>query len=299
MSKRILLAVLLLPFLSGCSSFWTMGNHEKTREGSSSSLVDFLYPKGEVPPELPEHLPHLSLPLRVGIAFVPSHGYADITATEKQELLEQVASAFRDRPYVDAIEVIPDNYMRSARGITGMQQVAAMYSVDVMALVSYDQISFSAERDSALLYWTVVGAMVVKGNSNEVQTMIDTAVFDVSTAKLLFRAPGTDSDRGNATLMDSGKELRKLRSASFVAAADNMIVNLDEELDGFRRAVEAGERADVTWRGGTGGGGSFGLCLLLLLSLALVRATSAHRQPAVLTRSTKTPQAAATRRPAG
>lgn len=281
MSKRIILAVLLLPFLSGCSSFWTMGNHEKTREGSSSSLVDFLYPKGEVPPELPEHLPRLTLPLRVGIAFVPSHSSADITAAEKQDLLEQVASAFRDRPYVASIEAIPDNYMRSAQGITGMQQVAAMYSVDVMALVSYDQISFSAERDSAILYWTVVGALVVKGNSNEVQTMIDTAVFDVSTAKLLFRAPGTDSDQSNATLMDTGKELRKLRSASFVAAADDMVVNLDQELDGFRRAVEAGERADVTWRADSGGGGSLGFCLFVLLSLALVRATIARRQPAV------------------
>ncbi|MEM7279798.1 MAG: rhombotarget lipoprotein [Pseudomonadota bacterium] len=290
MLKRTLLVVLVLPILSGCSSFWTMGNHESTREGASSSLVDFLYPKGEVPPELPDHLPQLSLPLRVGIAFVPSHGNTDITAAEKQELLEQVAGEFRDRPYVEAIEAIPDNYMRSARGITGMQQVAAMYGVDVMALVSYDQISFSAERDSALLYWTVVGALVVKGNSNEVQTMIDTAVFDVSTAKLLFRAPGTDADRSNATLMDTGKELRKLRSASFVAAADDMVVNLDQELTGFRQAVEAGERADVTWRGG---GGSSGLLLIGMLSLAAVLATNARRQRAVRKECAGKPQAAA------
>jgi rhombotail lipoprotein len=278
MSKRLLMAILLLPFLTACSSFWTMGNHEKTREGASSSLVDFLYPKGEIPPELPDRMPHLSLPLRVGVAFVPSNDRADITAAEKQELLEQVASAFRDRPYVATIESIPDTYMRSARGITGMQQVATMYDVDVMALVSYDQITFSAERDSALLYWTVVGAMVVKGNSNEVQTMIDTAVFDAETAKLLFRAPGTNSDRSNATLMDVGKDLRKLRSASFVAAADDMIVNLDEELDSFKRSVEAGERAQVEWREGSGGG-SLGWSLLLMLIAAAARAANRRRSP--------------------
>ena len=274
MSKRLFMAIMLLPFLTACSSFWTMGNHEKTREGASSSLVDFLYPKGEIPPELPDRMPYLSLPLRVGVAFVPSNSRADITATEKQELLEQVASAFRDRPYVATIEAIPDTYMRSARGITGMQQVAAMYDVDVMALVSYDQITFSAERDSALLYWTVVGAMVVKGNSNEVQTMIDTAVFDAETAKLLFRAPGPDSDRSNATLMDVGKDMRKLRSASFVAAADDMIVNLDEELDSFKRDVESGERAQVEWQGG---GGSFSLGFILLLSLLAARAATSRR----------------------
>jgi rhombotail lipoprotein len=267
MSKHLLLIALLLPILSGCSSFWMAGNYEKTREGASSSLVDFLYPNGEIPPKVADQMPHLSLPLRVGIAFVPSNSRLDITATEKQELLEQAASSFRDRAYVESIDAIPDTYMRSARGVQGMKQVASIYDVDVMALVSYDQISFSAERDSALLYWTVVGAFVVKGNSNEVQTMIDTAVFDVSTSKLLFRAPGTHHEQGNATLMDTGKELRKLRSAGFVAATDDMIVNLDQELDGFREAVEKGERAEVEWRAGSGGGGG-GLGLALLIFLA-------------------------------
>jgi rhombotail lipoprotein len=202
---------------------------------------------------------------------VPSHSRDDISATEKQELLEQVADSFRDRPFVESIDAIPETYMRSARGVQGMRQVAAMYDVDVMALVSYDQISFSSERDSALLYWTVVGALVVKGNSNEVQTMIDTAVFDVETSKLLFRAPGTHHEQDNATLMDTGKELRKLRSAGFVAATDDMIVNLDQELDGFREAVEKGERAQIEWKtgsGGGGGGGSLALPLLALLALA-------------------------------
>lgn len=270
MSKRILIAALLLPILSGCSSLWMGGNYEKTRHGTSSSLVNYLYPNGAVPPEVGQGLPQLTLPLRVGIAFVPSNNRDDISATDKQALLEQVASAFRDRPYVQSIEAIPDIYMRSARGVQGMQQVAAMYDVDVMALVSYDQISFSAERDSAILYWTVVGALVVKGNSNEVQTMVDTAVFDPKTSKLLFRAPGTDHDQENATFMDTGRELRKLRGRGFVDATNDMIVNLDAALDGFREAIENGERANVEWREGSSGGGSLGLPLLALLLLAAI-----------------------------
>ena len=270
MSKRLCLLALLLPFLSSCSTLWLGANNETVRQGASSSLVDFLYPDGEIPPAVSAQLPHLTLPLRVGIAFVPSQNREDISATEKQELLERVANSFRDRPYVQSIDAIPDNYMRSARGVQGMRQVAAMYGVDIMALVSYDQISFSSERDSALLYWTIVGALVVKGNSNEVQTMIDTAVFDVSTSKLLFRAPGTDQARDYATLMEAGKELRQLRSAGFVAATDDMIVNLNRELDGFKEAVEKGERAEVEWRPGAAGGGSGSLALPLLVLLTLV-----------------------------
>jgi rhombotail lipoprotein len=275
MCYRILVSFLLLSVLSGCTSFWMGGNNETIRQGASSSLVDFLYPDGEIPPTVNEQMPHLTLPLRVGIAFVPSRSHNDISATEKQDLLEQVASSFRDRPYVDSIEAIPENYMQSARGTQGMQQVAAMYGVDVMALVSYDQISFSAERDSALLYWTIVGALVVKGNSHEVQTMIDTAVFDVQTSRLLFRAPGTHHEQDNATLMDTGKELCKLKGAGFVAATDDMIVNLDAELDGFREAVEKGERAEVEWRAGSGGGGS--LSWLVLASLAFLAGASRCR----------------------
>jgi rhombotail lipoprotein len=168
--------------------------------------------------------------------------------------------------------------MKSARGVQGMQQVAALYGVDIMALVSYDQISFSGERDSALLYWTIVGALVVKGNTNEVQTMIDTAVFDVATTKLLFRAPGTHNQQRNVTLMEKSRDLRKLRSAGFVAANDDMILNLDKELEGFREAIESGERAQVEWRPGSGGG-AMTLPMLSLLIL-LVVARNARRRHA-------------------
>ena len=137
-----------------------------------------------------------------------------------------------------------------------------------MALVSYDQLSFSGERDSALLYWTVVGALVVKGNTNEVKSLIDTAVFDVTTTRLLFRAPGTHTDQSNSTLVDSERELRKLRSNGFMEATDNMIVNLETELTGFRAAVESGERAQVAWREGTGGGGGLTIPFVAGLLLA-------------------------------
>ena len=270
MSKRMLLVALLLPALSGCSSLWLATNPGDTREGASSSLVDYLYPKGEVPPAVGKQMPELSLPLRVGIAFVPSPYQNDIPAAEKQQLLEKVANAFRDRPYVQTIDAIPDTYMQSTRGVTGMQQVAAMYGVDVMALVSYDQIAFTDEKKSALLYWTIIGAVTVKGTTNEVQTLIDTAVFDVKTSHLLFRAPGTHRSQDNSTLIDLSKDLRKLRSAGFAAATDDMIVNLDRELNGFREAVAKGERAKTEWRAGSGGGGSVSVALLAVLLLILL-----------------------------
>ena len=270
MKKRVLMYVPLLAiFLSGCSAF----GHVESRRGASSSLVDFLYPNGEVPPKADSQLPRLELPLRVGIAFVPATHFDYIAENEKQKLLEDVAAAFRDRPYVASIDPIPDTYLRSARGVGGMQQVARMFRADIVALVSYDQLSLSGERDSAILYWTIIGALVVKGNTNEVQTMVDTAVFDVGTGQLLFRAPGLSSDQANSTLVDSGHELRELQVNGFELATADMVSNLDLELETFREAIHNGERAQAAWKAGSGGGGSVGLALLLLCA-----ATSIARQ---------------------
>ncbi len=258
-----------LVLLTGCTSLWMGAGYETRREGASSSLVDYLYPDGQVPPA-DWQMPYLSLPVRVGIAFVPTPGEQDLTANEKQDLLLRVSQNFVDRDFVQSIATIPDHYMRSTSGVTGMRQVASLYGVDVMALVSYDQVSFSSERDSALLYWTIVGALVVKGNSNEVQTMIDTAVFDVATGNLLFRAPGLHRDQANATLMDNETSLRQLRSAGFVSATDHMIVNLDGELNTFREAVQAGQAARVEWRQGSGGMGGASWPFVALLFLVLL-----------------------------
>ncbi len=276
---RAAILTLLALALGGCASLW-FGDSAQGRRGNSSSLVDFLYPNGSIPDKPPETLPYLELPIRVGIAFVPATGGQALPADEQHLLLERVASAFRDRPYVSAIEVIPDSYLRTARGMQGLKQVAAMFDVDAMALVSYDQLALTGERDSAILYWTVVGALLVKGNVNEVQTMIDTAVFDVASTKLLFRAPGTHRGSDTSTFIDVERDLRGMRSGSYVAATDDMIVNLNHQLETFRERVKRGEGAQVAWQPGHGGGGSADLFLLLLLAGGLVGRAGWRLRPA-------------------
>ena len=273
-----ILAVLALP---ACTSFWQIGGPGAVRDGVSSSLVDYLYPKGEVPPEQTHEIPNLELPLRVGIAFVPNLQQvpdAAISEAKKTELLDNVKKAFVDLDYIDRIEVIPDTYLRSSKGLDGMQQVARLYGVDVMALVSYDQVSASDDRKSSILYWTIVGAYVIKGTSNEVQTFVDTAVFDVKTKKLLFRAPGSDSLQVNSTAIESIEAVRSGRTESFSAAVGDMTGNLLAELNSFEQQLEQNpELVQLSWAdsGSGGGAGSFGVLLVLLMSAAARRGRSA------------------------
>lgn len=269
---------LIIVLLAGCSSLWNFGG--ETRSGVSSSLVDYLYPAGEVPPDVQDTIPHLELPLRVGIAFVPGQsGRSAISEATKMQLLENVKAEFVDREFIEYIEVIPDTYLRSSRGINGMQQVARLYGVDVMALVSYDQVAVSEDNPSSFLYWTIVGAYVIKATSNEVQTFVDTAVFDAKTARLLFRAPGLDESSDRSTLVEAGEVVRKTKDTSFAAAMGTMTQNLTMELDRFRERVrEDPQVAAVEWKPGYGGGGAFGWLLSLgLLPFVGARPGMRHR----------------------
>lgn len=266
--KYFLIAILALA-ISGCSSFWNLGG--ENRSGVSSSLVDYLYPAGEVPPGIQNTVPYLQLPLRVGIAFVPGQaGRGEISEATKMQLLEVVKAKFADREYIEHIEVIPDTYLRSSTGVNGMQQVARLYGVDVMALVSYDQVAMSEDNPAAFLYWTIVGSYVIKATSNEVQTFVDTAVFDVNTARLLFRAPGSNTMSDRSTLIESGEAVRKAKDSSFSGAMDTMTQNLTLELEDFEERIQQDPQvAQTEWKEGYGGG-ALGLWSLLITAGFLV-----------------------------
>ncbi len=261
--------------LAGCTSLWQGTGMSGARQGVSSSLVDYLYPKGEQPPPQSASLPHLKLPLNVGLAFVPSGNARGLSAESKTRLLAKVKQAFADRDFISHIEIIPKTYLAAGRGFETVEQVARLYALDVMALVSYDQVTYSEDTTASLLYWTIIGAYVIKGSQNDVQTFVDTAVFDVATHKLLFRAPGVDRFENTSTLVKSGEALREAREAGFQRAMQDMTANLQTALDEFVVRVKEEKVVQVSYRSGSGGGGSLDLLLLLVLAGLWMRSLKA------------------------
>jgi rhombotail lipoprotein len=266
MKAASLFCALLL--IAGCSALWGASG----RQGVSSSLVDYLYPQGEVPPRHDGLVPNLNLPLNVGLAFVPSRAGSDQVLTEayRIDLLNRVKAAFAGRDYIREIIVIPDAYMRSGNGFAALEQTARLYGIDVIALVSYDQVANSDEKKSAFLYWTIVGAYMIKGNRNEVQTFVDTAVFDVPTRRLLFRAPGVNKIESSSTLVEVERDTRKAREASFEKAMADMTVSLDKELALFKERIKTDRSVTVSRSGDQGGGGAMDFAMLLVAGLALL-----------------------------
>jgi len=199
-----------------------------------------------------------------------------LTPGDKEQLLGQVRQAFTDQNFIDRIEIIPDNYLRLGGGFDNLDQVARLYGVDIIALVSWDQLIHTNESVRSLLYWTLVGAYTIKGSSNQVITFVDTAVLHVPSQSLLFRAPGQHRQSRRSTAIRAGEVQTNLARQGFVEAMNEMTVNLDQALDDFNQRVRVegqvrlvDRRSGQDWHEMNGGQGRIDLAaFLLLLGLA-------------------------------
>jgi rhombotail lipoprotein len=113
-----------------------------------------------------------------------------------------------------------------------------MYGVDVMTLLSYDQVQFTDNNWSSITYATPVGLLFVQGEKNETRTMLDAAVYDIASRKMLFRAPGISSVKDSSTLLNQDLNLRKNSEDSYQQASTNLVTNLRAGLEEFKDRVK-------------------------------------------------------------
>jgi rhombotail lipoprotein len=270
-TSRLAVLLLAVSLAAGCS--------HAQRTQRSGNLMDYLYPDGR-PAEPSAQVPHLRLPLSVGIAFVPARHTrgrgggmeGGLTEADRARLLERVAAQFRGRPFIHDIQMIPGAYLSAGGGFEDLARLRGLYGVDVVALVSFDQAQLTDQNDLNLTYLTVVGNWLFKGERNDTNTLLDTAVLDVESRKLLFRALGRSRVKGHARPVDQDRELRQDSKRGFELAAVEMTANLDQQLELFRTRVrEEPEFVKVSHRrGGGGGGGSADPLWLGLLALVAV-----------------------------
>lgn len=266
--------MLSMSILVGCAS-----SHQKT---SKSSVVDYLYPKSSKV-NIEPSVPLLKLPIKLGIAFVPeasvlndsysfwagsSASDSALTETRKMKIIEAMSAHFKKYPFIGEIQQIPSNYLTPGGSFANLDQIKTMYGIDVIALVSHDQVQFTDEGLLSFSYWTLVGAYVVSGEKNDTSTLIDTAVYDITSRKLLFRAPGISNVKGRSTPVNLSEELRNDSIKGFESATVQMIVNLDAQLASFREKVkENPEQIKVVKSAGYSGGGGGALDIWTLVAM--------------------------------
>jgi rhombotail lipoprotein len=266
--------------LSGCANLACFSSCQRHTQ-NSTSLVEFLYPNGSAPPAQ-DAQPQLHLPLRVGLAFLPSNGDTQMgpDAAQKEALLQEIRKRFVSRKFIAEIVVIPDYYLQGKRGFEGLQGVQRLYGIDLMALVSYDQVTHENDNRWSLGYITIVGAYVLKGTRHDVSTLVDLAVVDPATRSLVLRAGGFDTRHGTVALIDENRRMRETATQGFTAATQQMIDHFDGALTVFESDVREGKaNVKVVSNHGkptSGGGGSIDwLVLFFLLPMA---ASAARRR---------------------
>jgi len=239
------------------------------RAHRANNLFKYLYANQSSHTDSPT-IPTLSLPLRVGVAFVPDdsgdakHSYyahedSMFSEAAKMELLKKVSEQFKSYPFVKSIAIIPTPYLAPRGGFENLEQLQRMYGIDVMALVSYDQMQFTDEGLLSMSYWTIVGLYVVQGEKNETRTLLDAAVYDIASRKLLFRAPGLSSVKESSTPINQSEQLRLDSEKGFTLAATNLVAGLKVELESFRERVKSSPTEfKVTHKAGYSSGGAFG-----------------------------------------
>ncbi|WP_319576556.1 rhombotarget lipoprotein [uncultured Desulfobacter sp.] len=259
--KLILLLIATIILTTGCGI--------QTKQHRSSSVVQYLYPDRQNHVEVPG-IPRLALPLRVGIAFVPENSVKSqaLTETDKMDLMKEVSHHFKKYDFVKSIELIPSAYLRNDGGFGNLDQIRTMYGIDVITLLSYDQTQFTDEGLASITYWTIIGAYIIPGEKNDTHTMVDATVYDILSRKMLFRAPGTNHIKSNATPVNLTEKLRKDSLESFKVASSDLIKNLDTQLQLFKEKIkEAPEDYQITHRPGYTGGGSLDASFIILLTL--------------------------------
>lgn len=184
----------------------------------------------------------IQTPVRVGLAFAPvsSSTRESFTENQKQELLQRLAAKFASRKGIEAIEVIPGNYINPKGGFDELDRLRASFRINQVVLLSYDQVQFSESGGLGLTYWVTYGAgmYIIKGEKNETRTMMDAVVYDIPSRTMLFHAIGQSSIKGSSTLMGLTQAMRERSTTGFSQATDDLITNLDTRFTSFVASIK-------------------------------------------------------------
>ncbi len=246
-------------FFAGCAG---MGGSQRHR---TTNLSAYLYPAQTGPVEAGSNTV-LSLPLHVGIAFVPADNatnrafayaaagpdYANagangvnyswsveqpLSESEKLDLMKQITRQFDVYPSIKSADVIPGDYLSPRGGFANLDRIRAMNGVDVVILLSYDQAQYTDEGAMTLSYWTIVGAYVVPAEKIDTKTVLAASVYDIVSRKLLFRASGEADVKGSSTPVNLSEQLRVDSKKSFGVAVTNLVGKLNIEIADFEKQV--------------------------------------------------------------
>ena len=232
MRKMALLVVASLTLaLAACASM-----EGSSRQRQVASVLAYLFPGKEQTPATPELVAEIKVPFRIGVAFVPDSAAPQfrLPESDRLKLADQVRDAFKGYPFISEIVTVPSMYLEPGGGFANLDRVASLLKLDVIALVSFDQVQNAGATGWSFLYWTGIGAYTIEGDQYDILTAVEATVFDIRSRRLLMRAGGISNIKGSATMVGFSEHARQARTRGFDEAVKEMIGKLHAEVKGFR-----------------------------------------------------------------
>jgi len=227
--------IALFAFIVSCAN-----TPPKLYTNYKTSLIRFLGPDENTIKLQEAAEPTITVPLRVGFAFAPSLDYGQgFPEKERMNLMQEIASQFKEYKFVESIELIPSLYLEEGGGFSNLDKLRQLFGIDVIMLLSYDQSQFHDTGSLSITYWTIIGYYIVKGEKNDTHTLMDAALFHIPSRKMLFRASGTSHIKNSATPINLSEQARKDSLTSFHQASMELTKNLQTKLYNFRKAIRS------------------------------------------------------------
>ncbi len=227
----VLAASLVVLVLCSCASV-----ENSSRQRQVASILTYLFPGSEQVPTASEQVAEIKVPFRIGVAFVPDNSDPKFRLPESDriKLANKVSDAFANYPFISEIIAVPSMYLETEGGFENLDRVSALLNLDVIALVSFDQVQNAGATGWSFLYWTGIGAYMIHGDQYDILTAVETAVLDIKSRRLLMRAPGVSNIKGTATMVGFSERARLARTRGFDEAIEEMIGKLHDEVRLFR-----------------------------------------------------------------
>jgi rhombotail lipoprotein len=205
-----------------------------------TSMIRFLGPDENTIKAQDTIEPTITVPLKVGFAFAPSLDYGQgFPEKERMNLMQKIASKFKEYKFVESIELIPSLYLEEAGGFSNLEKLRQLFGIDVIMLLSYDQSQFKDTGALSITYWTLIGVYFVKGEKNDTHTLMDAALFHIPSRQLLFRASGINHIKNKATPINLSEQAREDSLLGFQQASMDLTKNLEKKLYSFRKAIRS------------------------------------------------------------
>lgn len=228
-----------LVLLGGCA----------TSTDYKSSAVQFLFSERDDTAKSAQ-IPILTLPMNVGIAFVPETGHyrtgdsrrllptlSSLTESDRTALMDEIGAQLKKYEFVKSVIQIPSEYMAVNGGFDNLERIKTTFNVDVITLVSFSQSQFVDKDISAIAYLTIIGALIVPGEINDTRTVLDAVCYHITGQRMILGASGDSNIRSRATPINILDQIRKDSLEGFKQANKNLALNLNQQLELLGAAI--------------------------------------------------------------